>query len=405
MSWGQKRGQRLVGRLTAAKIKAARQDGKYPDGRGLVLVVRAGRGAWHFRYTRAGKEHVLSLGPSDAISLAKARELHHEARSVLLSGKDPIEERRRTKADLSHTLASAVAAYLAAHSPKWRHPATGKQWANSLANHVLPAIGKTPIAEIDVHHVLRVLKPIWTELPETASKIRGRLELVIDYAIASGWRVNSNPAIWRGSLKALLPAKSAIHETKHHAALPWEECPALWDALQQRPNLASACLAFLLLTAVRSNEARGARWDEVDLHNAVWSIPATRMKMRQVHRVPLSSAALAILRRMAEIRGSDLVFPGHKRGKLLTDVTLKEQLRALGHDDITVHGFRSSFRDWCGETGRPGDAAEIALAHTVGTTVTRAYARSDLLELRRTLMQAWSDHLTGSVVVPLRVAS
>jgi integrase len=392
-----------VGKLTAAKVRGLRADGKYLDEAGLALVIRNGKRAWHFRYQRDGRERVMSLGSADVVSLAGARKLHTEARAELSKGRDPLEERNRAKTDRVHTFAATANAYLGAHRSGWRHPKTAAAWAQSLRDHVLPGIGKTPVSEIDTPHVLRVLKPLWVEMPATASKVRGRIELILDFATAMKWRSGPNPATWKGSLRPLLSATARIHTTQHHAAVPWADCPAVWEELSERANAASACLRFLMLTATRSVEARGATWDEIDMANAVWSIPSTRMKMRQAHRVPLSSAALAILHRMAEVRSSKLVFPSPKRGCTITDITLKAQLTALGHGDATVHGFRSSFRDWCADTGRPGDLAEEALAHSVGNRVSQAYRRTDVLELRRPLMQAWSDHLTSNIVVPLRV--
>lgn len=385
-------------------VRAARVDGKYSDGDGLALVVRAGRRAWHYRFQRAGRERAMSLGDADVVSLAEARRRHAEARALLLAGQDPLEARARAKVDRSHTFAEVADLYITAHAPKWRNGRNAAQWRASLRDHALPVIGKLPISEIDVHDVLRVLKPIWTTIPETASRVRGRIEAVIDYATAMHWRTGANPAVWRGGLKPLLPATSDLRAVRHHVALPWQDCPALVGELQRRDNIASAALLFLILTAARSGEARDAAWSEIDMQNAVWTLPPERMKARRLHRVPLSSAALTILRRMAAVRSSDLVFPDSRQGQNLADVTLLRQLRRLGHSDIVVHGFRSTFRDWCADTGKSADLAEAALAHAPASRVVQAYQRSDLLEARRKLMADWADYLNRPTaeVVPLR---
>jgi integrase len=398
-------GSRVMGKLTAAGVRTIRTEGKHLDGDGLALVVRGTGRSWHYRYQRGGRERVMSLGDADVITLAEARKLHSAARAQLLAGQDPLEARTRAKVDLAHTFADTAAVYIAAHEAKWRSPKSAPQWRASLAAYALPTIGKLPVAEIDTHHVLRVLRPIWQRIPETASRVRSRIELVLDYATAMRWRAGPNPAVWRGGLRPLLPATSQLKEVRHHVALPWEDCPALIRELGQRTNIASMALSFLILTATRSGEARGARWEEFDLSAAVWTIPANRMKARKEHRVPLSKPALAIVQRMAELRSGELIFPGQNRHRPLNDPTLTDQLRRLGHANATVHGFRSAFRDWCADTGKPADLAEAALAHAPVSRVVAAYQRSDLLEARRQLMQAWADHLTGAVVVPLRAVT
>jgi integrase len=381
-----------MGRLTATAVRGLRLEGKYLDGQGLALVIdRAGRRYWQYRYQRAGRERAMSFGSADDVTLADARKLHAEARAVLLAGRDPLEERDRTKLDLSRRFADATEGYIADHEAGWRGPKSAQQWRGSLRDYATPLIGRVPVAEIDVQHVLKVLRPIWSVRPETASRVRGRIEMILDYASAMGWRTGPNPAIWRGGLKPLLPAKANLHTAEHYAAMDWRAMPAFMAELHQQPGgMGGLALAFLIYTAVRSGDARGAVWAEFDLAQKLWVIPAGRMKARKEHRVPLSQPAMDILRMLADVRTGDLVFFGTGRDRPVADVTLSGQLRRLGHGDVTVHGFRSTFRDWCADTGKPADPAEAALAHAPASRVVAAYQRSDLLEARRGLMEAWA---------------
>jgi integrase len=266
-----------------------------------------------------------------------------------------------------------------------------------------------PVENIGTEHVLACLRPIWAEIPETASRVRSRIELVLDYAAALGWRTGVNPAMWRGGLKALLPAKGKLRTTRHYAALGWRDAPSLVQRLLSQPGgMGTLALAFLILTAARSGEARGATWSEIDLVTATWTIPAERMKAGREHRVPLSGPAIDLLRMLAMVRtASPLVFFGvGSDGRPVADVTLKDVLRRLGHGDVTVHGMRSTFRDWCADNGRPWDLAEAALAHLPASKVVQAYQRSDMLEQRRGLMAEWASFLTrpSANVIPLRAA-
>jgi integrase len=258
-----------------------------------------------------------------------------------------------------------------------------------------------------VDDVLRALTPLWTSKTPMAKIVRSRIELVLDFARARGWRpVDAvNVATWRGNLRMLLPPPAKVHRVAHHAALPWSEAPALTASLSSETGIAARCLAFLILTATRSGEARGARWHEIDTAQKLWVIPAQRMKAGREHRVPLSEPAMAILTELGELRTGDLVFFGAKRGGVIGDTTLQTLLGRLGHS-VTVHGMRSTFRDWCADTGKPGDLAEVALAHVVGSAVARAYQRSDLLDARRDLMDAWAQFLTAppAVVLPFQAA-
>jgi integrase len=388
-----------------------RVPGHYTDGNGLVLhVVAPSRRYWVFRYKRDGRERSMALGNADLLSLAEARKLHAEARLLLARGVDPLDARRQAKAQRAKTISfsDAASAFIDAHRSSWRGRGAS-QWRQCMADHVLPVFGRKPVGDVSIEDVLRALRPIWQTRTPTAVIVRSRIEMVLDYARAHGWRAADagNPATWRGNLRSLLPPPARLHTVAHHAALPWRDAPALFDRLRAESSIAARCLCFLMLTAVRSSEASGARWDEIDPDAAVWTIPASRMKMKKLHRVPLSEPACGILRELAKLRLCDLVFYGHKArrvGAPMCGASLKAVLRRLGHGDVTVHGMRSTFRDWCADTGKSWDLAEQALAHVTGSAVERAYRRSDLLDARRVLMQQWADFLTRepAQVVPLR---
>jgi integrase len=393
-------------RLTASRVRGLRMPGRYSDGHGLVLhVVSSEKRYWMFRYQRAGRARLMSLGNADVLSLAEARNLLAQARALLARGVDPLDEREHAKERARPTISFSDAAerYIAAHKAGWR-PRGEQHWRQSLVLHVMPHFGARPVASVSVEDVLRALTPIWVEKNPMAVIVRSRIELVLDYAEARGWRSGENPARWRGKLRHLLPRPGKVHRIEHRAALPWQEAPALFAALSAENGMASRCLAFLILTAARSSEARGCRWSEIDLDAALWTIPVARMKSGREHRVPLPNAAMAILTELYAVQTGDLVFFGNVRGRPVADTTINKMLRRLGHDGFTLHGFRSTFRDWCADAGKPGDLAEAALAHVTGSAVVRAYQRSDLLDARRSLMQAWADFLTRAAadVVPLR---
>jgi integrase len=388
-----------MGKLNARAVQGHRTQGRYADGDGLSLIVdKAGRRYWVFRFMRDGRSRTMSLGNADVMTLAEARAAHQGARRLLLAGTDPLDARATAKVPPPerHTFGEAAESYIGDHRAGWRGPRVAEQWRQSLADHA-KRLSAMPVEAIGIEHVLAVLRPIWPEIPETASRVRSRIELVLDYATALGWRSGPNPAMWRGGLKALLPAKGKLHATTHYAALDWREAPGLMAALRERTTgMGTLCLRFLMLTACRSGEARGARWDEIDVVNRIWTIPANRTKQGRPHRVALSEPALDILTLLAGVRTEKpLVFFGTGSGlHPLADVTLKDVLRRLGHGDVTVHGMRSCFRDWCADTGRSAELAEAALAHLPASVVVQAYQRSDLLEPRRGLMSAWATYLT-----------
>jgi integrase len=399
-----------MGKLTVASVRGLTKPGRYADGGGLFLDVRGGSRAWVYRYQLANRERLMSLGNADEISLAEARSRHSAARTLVLDRRDPLAERSRARAEKQAervvTFAEAAQAYIEAHRAGW-HGQTEGLWRRSLAAYVIPAFGATPVDRVATDDVLRVLSPIWSLKSETATILRNRIELVLSYAKSRGWRSGENVARWRDHLANLMPRPGKVHRVEHRPAMDWRDAPALMAELGGGgPGVAAKCMRFLVLTATRSGEARGCRWSEIDLEQKLWTIPAERMtKTGREHRVPLSDAAMAILAEAAEVRTGDVVFWG--RAGEIADSTLSVLLRRLGHADITVHGFRSTFRDWAADHGQPADLAEMALAHTVGNAVERSYRRSDVLDRRRALMEQWARFLipSGAVVVPIHVAA
>jgi integrase len=392
-------------------VRRLREPGRYGDGWGLILnVITADRKNWLFRYTRAGRERWMGLGSTKDVSLAEAREAAQAARKLLKAGIDPIDERAgKVQAAQAATVTFAEVAelYIDAHERAWRNRKHASQWRNTLATYAGPVIGTKPVADIDVNLVLRTLEPIWSTKHETASRVRSRIEIVLDYATARKWRSGPNPATWRGNLKLLLPRKPKLQRVQHHAALDWREAPAFMAKLREHGGMMGApALTLAILTAARSSEVRAMRWVEVELERAVWTIPGSRMKSGVEHRVPLSAPALAVLHAQAKLRDdSGLVFHGLRPGAPMNDMTLSAVLRRMDHGDLTVHGFRSMFRDWAAEaTGHPNHVVEQALAHTIGSAVERAYRRGDLFAKRTALMTEWAAYLAqpAAKVVRLR---
>jgi integrase len=345
-------------RLTVAKARAlvaAGQGGRHADGGGLYLhVTGPGRGQWAFRFMRQGKAREMGLGPVDldgnrgGVTLAAARERAAEAQRTLREGRDPIEARREREAEAERARLSSrpfrevADLYIAGHEAGWRNAVHRAQWRATLEAYVHPAIGDVPVAEVGTEAVLGVLTPIWTVKPETASRVRGRIEAVLDYAKARGWRLGENPARWRGHLAHMLPARGKVARVEHHAALPWQEIGAFLARLRQHRATAARALEFCILTAARTGEVIGARWSEIDPDNAIWAVPAGRMKGHRAHRVPLSAAALAVLRHMLPLRtaeGDGFVFPGLKPGAGLSNMAMLKLLERMGRGDLTVHGF------------------------------------------------------------------
>ena len=397
-----------IGKLSARRAATAPL-GKYCDGGGLWLYVRRdGTRAWVYRYTKAGKAHEHGLGPLSTVSLAEARADALKCRKLLRDGRDPIQERRRERSERlgALTFRQCAERFLAAHEAGWHNPKHRAQWRSTLAAYAYPELGDLPVGTVDTTAVMRALEAIWQDKPETASRLRGRIERVLDWATVRGYRTGDNPARWKGHLDALLPARSKVRTVRHHAALPYAEIPGFMTGLRQRDGVAAQALEFAILTAARSGEVRGMTWAEVD--GDTWTIPASRMKARREHRIPLAPRALAILDDMRRLGTEGLVFPGTKRGKPLSDMSLSAVLRRMGHGDVTVHGFRSSFRDWAGEaTAYPREVCEYALAHRLKDKAEAAYQRGTMFEKRRKLMDAWAGYCQrppAGKVVPIRQA-
>jgi integrase len=405
---------RVIGKLTALAITQAKRRGYYGDGGGLLLQVSAsGSKSWVFRFKEGGTLREMGLGPSHTVSLAEARQRALECRKARLDGRDPIEARRAERTQMMLEAAKAMSfracaeRYIASHKAGWRNPKHAAQWPATLKTYVYPILGSLPVQAVNVGLVMKAIEPIWTAKPETASRVRGRIESVLDWATARGYRQGENPARWRGHLENLLPKKSKVRRVEHHAALPYVEIGAFMAELGQQEGVAARALEFAILTAARTGEVIGAKWDEIDLGVRLWAVPAERMKAGKEHRVPLSDAALAILEDMQKVRQDDHIFAGGKASRPISDMAMLMLLRRMGRADLTVHGFRSSFRDWAAErTNFPAEVAEMALAHTVSDKVEAAYRRGDLFQKRRQLSDDWAKFcVTGPAVgqvVPIR---
>ena len=390
-----------AGKMTALKVAAiarAKAPGYYGDGGGLFLQIsRFGTASWVFRYRVAGRLREMGLGSLDTIGLADARERARKAREQRLDGHDPIELRKAARLAAQIDAAKAVMfkdcakRYIAAHQPAWRNPKHATQWGATLETYVYPVFGNLAVQAVDVGLVLKAIEPIWTTKPETASRVRGRIESILDWATARGYREGENPARWRGHLDNLLPARAKVRPVEHHAALPYAEIAAFMAELRAQEGVSARALEFAILTAARTGEVIGARWDEINLAERLWTIPANRMKGGREHRVPLATAAATIIEKMAAIRSGAFVFPGAKEGRPLSNMAFLMLLRRTGRADLTAHGFRSSFRDCAAErTGFPAEVAEMALAHVVSDKVEAAYRRGDLFQKRRQLTEAWA---------------
>ncbi|MDO6481752.1 tyrosine-type recombinase/integrase [Shimia thalassica] len=376
--------------LNARKVETA-LPGRHGDGRGLFLYVKpTGARSWVLRYQVAGRRRDLGLGPYPDVSLAMARERAVKARRIIAEGGDPIAIKQQAK---PKTFREAALELIESKRPGWKNAKHAAQWTSTLETYALPKLGPMQVAKIETADVLEALKPIWAERPETANRVRQRIEAVIDYASALGIRAGENPARWRGHLDNLLPKPTKVRAVVHHPALPHSEIASFMGQLKDRSGVAARALAFTILTAARSGETRGMTWGEIDPETGIWTIPAQRMKAGKEHRVPLTNAALALLGQRADSTSYDtLVFGSEaKPGKPISDMSMTAVLRRMEHNDITVHGFRSTFRDWAGETtGFPREVIEAALAHGIKDKAEAAYARSDLFDKRRKLMEAWT---------------
>jgi integrase len=403
-----------INRLSAKTVSNAKV-GMHADGGGLYLQVTEAKDrtlnrSWIFRFAGGdGREHKMGLGPLHTIGLAEAREKAGECRRLRHEGVDPIAHRDAARAAAQveaakHiTFEKAAAAYIKSHRDGWRNVKHAGQWKTTLETFVFPVFGKLPVAAVDTGLVMRAIEPMWKATPETASRVRGRIESVLDWAKAHGYRTGENPARWRGHLDKLLPKKAKVRKVEHHAALPYREIGAFVAELRAQEGIVARALEFAILTAARTGEVLGATFDEFDLGARTWIVPGDRMKRGREHRVALSGRAVAIVEEMGAIRTGDFVFPGYHPEKPLTAGALLTFLNdVMGRTDATTHGFRSTFRDWAAETtNHSREVVEMALAHTVGNAVEAAYQRGDLFEKRRRLMDAWDAEcstIRGTVV-------
>ncbi|MDD5272605.1 MAG: integrase arm-type DNA-binding domain-containing protein [Methylovulum sp.] len=392
--------------LTAKKVDSLKEQGYYADGGNLYLQVSGtGSKSWLFIYRSKGKKHEIGLGSLSVVSLAEAREKAADYRKQTRQGIDPLGEKR--KADQARLLAEAKAmtfkqcaeAYINMYQHSLKNAKHLQQWRTTLEQYCFPTIGLLPVAEVDTALITKCLEPIWITKNETASRVRGRIEQVLSWATVSGYRTGDNPARWRGHLDKILPKPSKVQDTRHHPALPYADMAAFMSELKQQDNLAARCLEFTILTAARTNEAIGATWDEIDMEAKVWTIPADRMKADREHLVPLSGACLALLKAMRSAKQNDYVFAGG-RGGGLSNMAMLKLLQRMGRKDLTVHGFRSTFRDWAAETTHHENfVLEMCLAHTIKNQAEKAYRRGDLLEKRLNVMNEWADFCNEAVAL------
>ena len=420
--------QREYGRLTAkkaenAKPKSGKQWAVMPDGGCLYLQVTTNKHgeinrSWLFKYQLDGQRREMGLGSLKDRSLAEARTKARELRQQLLDGTDPLlakqqarEERRAALAEQAKriTFRECAEGYVASHADGWRSAKHTRQWLSSVADHAFPILGNLAVSDITTAHVVKVLEPIWTAIPETASRVRNRIERILDWAKVREYRDGENPARWRGHLAELFPAKGKVRKVKHHAAMVYTDVPAFMAALRERDSVAARATEFAVLTAARTGEIINANWSEFDFKAATWTIPASRMTAGKDHRVPLAPRAIAIVKEMAKQRRGNLVFSG-AGGERLWDQTLAQMVKQLG-GDVTAHGLRATFRTWCDEqTSYPHHVVEQALAHAIPSAVEKAYRRGDLFAKRTRLMAEWDRYCAkpapvGATVVPLRKAA
>lgn len=391
---------RQIEKLTALKVRRACRPGRLGDGAGLYLqITPSGSRSWIFRYERLGREHYMGLGPLHTVSFVEARHAAQQARKSLLQNIDPLarkrQRRRRPSIQPEHKRFDACAEqYIKEHAAGWHNDKHRQQWDSTMRDYVYPHLGAIDVRRVDTAEILHVLRPIWTAKTETATRVRERIQRVLDWATVHQYREGSNPACWKGHLEVLLPPPAKLKRVRHHAALPYEVIGEFMAALRGQRGLAAQALEFTILTACRSGEALKATWAEIDLAGATWTLQAERTKAGRAHRVPLSTAALKVLA-VQKGRSGGYVFPGGTEDGTLSSVAMTKVLERMGFGGVTVHGFRSTFRDWVAERTRyPREWAEIALEHRVGSATERAYFRSDLLEERRGLMEDWAAWCT-----------
>lgn len=403
-----------MGKLTTRTVEGlckAGMPGMTNDGDGLYLKIgKTGGASWIYRYRQAGRLRDMGLGAYPGVSLAEARSTAFEARRITQQGGDPIGDRRaqaraaEDEAKRAITFSELGGQYIQAHRAGWKNAKHAQQWANTLEQYAYPVIGKLQPSEISTEHVLRILHPIWQTKTETASRVRNRIELIWDSAKARGIASGENPARWRGHLDALLPNKSKVTKVKRHAAMPYQQVASFRGQIAELESAGARALELIILTACRAGEALGARWDEIDLVRGEWAIPPERMKAGREHRIPLNKQAISLLNSLPRIQGSPYVFPGQRPGRPLSSMSVAAIMQQRANQ-YTVHGFRSSFRDWAAErTNYPREICELCLAHVVAQGAEAAYWRGDALEKRRGLMELWGQYVTdeaGGVVIKI----
>jgi integrase len=389
-------------KISATKVATLKEPGRYAVGDGVYLQITGDSGrSWIFRYQRAGKARHMGLGPTDLLSLKEARDRATEARKLLLDGIDPIEARnlRRTQQRMKDakaiTFRTCAEQYIADNKVAWRNEKHRAQWKSTLDTYAYPVIGALSVGDVDTGLVLKVLRPIWSEKPETAGRVRGRIETILDWAKAQGFREGENPARWRGHLESVLPAKAKVAKVQHHKAMPYADLAAFMAKLRRNESMSAKALEFTILTAARTGETIGATRSEIDMVQKVWIIPGSRMKASKDHRVPLCARAIEIIESLKH--NQEFLFPGANLNRPLSNMAMLEMLRGMTGNGITVHGFRSTFMDWGHEvTHYPKEMLDIALAHTVDDKVEAAYRRGDMFEKRRKLMADWASYCAGA---------
>lgn len=392
---------RQIQNLTARKCETIKEPGYYADGQNLYLQVgKTLSKSWLFIYKFQGKKHEVGLGGYPDIPLVLAREAAARWRKVLIEGDNPIEIKRALEAEKQRnrvdnpTFAQCADKFIASHRAGWKNTKHAQQWENTLNQYAFPIIGSKQVKEIDTSLVMRVLEPIWLEKNETASRLRGRIENILDWANVHKYRQGDNPARWRGHLDKLLSSPNKVQRTQHFKALPYREINKLLLALRSNGCVSAMALEFLILTAARTGEVIGSKWSEINLNQNIWIIPAERMKMKKEHRVPLTSRTLEILSNVKQLQENDYIFPGRTKSGGLSNAAMDKLLQVTLNYNVTVHGFRSTFRDWASEiTNFPHELCEMALAHTIKNQAEAAYRRGDMLEKRRVMMEAWLTYI------------
>jgi integrase len=412
-------GMAPAGKLSALQVARIKEPGYYGDGGGLWLQVTVGsdgkpRKSWIYRFKKINGKHTreMGLGPLSLFGLQEARTKAVAAARLRYEGIDPIEARRAASAHAKVAAAKEITfrecaeSFISSHQARWHNAKHAAQWGSTLETYAYSVFGPLPIGAIDTALVSRVIEPLWSTKPETASRLRGRIEAILDWAKMRGYRDGENPARWRGRLDKLLPPRSEVRRVKHHAALPYAEMPAFMQQLLGQSGGAARALEFTILTAARTGETIGARWSEINLLEKLWIVPGARMKAAKEHRVPLCARAVEIIEEMAELKVNNYVFPGQRANKALSNMAMLAVLKRMKRTDLTTHGFRSSFRDWAAEqTEFPAEVAELSLAHGVGNKVEAAYRRGDLFEKRRQLIDDWAEFCVSASMQPIAVPS